>query len=476
MGSKRILAHEGRTIDAEEPNPTLLAKLARDRQRNLDGLFRQKRVARMMKRFVPAPVVRSGIALMASTGVSSGLGLVFWVVAAHLAKPTAVGRASADVSAMSLFALLSQLNLVNIYTRFLPRSGARARRFVIGGYAICVTFALVSSSLLVVAGGARSVLHLSGIEGVAFIGAVGLWTIFVLQDSVLTGLRAAKWVPLENGFFATGKILLLVFLASFGASGIFLSWVIPVVPAVALVSLYLFARRIPDHHVEAAGRSEFPTRRTLRNFVIAEYASSFVGAIGGYLPPVVIVGVLGARAGAYFYLPWLVGTVADALLWNVSTSFVVEAGYARENPRSLLRRSGQLAVSVMLPLLLVLFLGAPLILNILGPKYSSGGTMLLRLVLLSIIPMSVTTLYQMFAWYDGKLWKLVGVQGLRVATFFAITVSLLNPLRTNAAGVGMLSAYGIFALVLIRPVVKRWRTLSSPPSIGGAAGVVTSSP
>ncbi len=37
--------------------------------------------------------------------------------------------------------------------------------------------------------------------------------VFTLQDSVLTGLRAAKWIPLENSLYALAKLLLLVVLA-----------------------------------------------------------------------------------------------------------------------------------------------------------------------------------------------------------------------------------------------------------------------
>lgn len=412
---------------------------------------------------------------MASTGATSVLGLIFWVVAARLSRTAEVGRASAEVSAMTLLAGLSQLNLINIYTRFLPRSGHRTRSFVIFGYAACVVIALAISAVTVGLGLGHTWLHPGLPSALLFIGAVVFWSIFTVQDSVLTGLRAAKWVPVENASFSATKLILLAFLAARGTSGIFLAWAIPVVPAVAFVNLYLFTRRIPRHHEEAHGISEFPTRRTLRNFVVAEYASSVVSNVSTYLTPVLIVTVLGARAGAYFYVPWLISNVNHALLWNISTAFVVEAGYRHEEPKSLLRRSGGLAVAALLPVVVILFFGAPLLLDILGRKYSIGGTDLLRLLALAVIPMTVPTLYEMFAWYEGALWRLVSVQSLRIGLFFAVTVPLLSSLHVSAAGVGLLAADGLFALILLRPVINKWRTLSKPPSIGGAERGVAAS-
>ena len=52
----------------------------------------------------------------------------------------------------------------------------------------------------------------------------------MLQDSVLTGLRATRWVPVENILFSAAKIALLpVFLAlSRELWRLFLAWTVPV--------------------------------------------------------------------------------------------------------------------------------------------------------------------------------------------------------------------------------------------------------
>ena len=43
-----------------------------------------------------------------------------------------------------------------------------------------------------------------------FVVATMAWTVFVLQDSVLAGIRQAGWVPAENLVFSVAKLVLLV--------------------------------------------------------------------------------------------------------------------------------------------------------------------------------------------------------------------------------------------------------------------------
>ena len=49
-----------------------------------------------------SPLVRNALALMVSSMGSSVIGIVFWGVAAHLVSVESIGRASAELSAMTL--------------------------------------------------------------------------------------------------------------------------------------------------------------------------------------------------------------------------------------------------------------------------------------------------------------------------------------------------------------------------------------
>ena len=70
------------------------------------------------------PAYRGSYALVANTVGTNVIGAVYWAVAARLYGPEDLGRATALISALTLVATLSQLNLSNTLMRFLPQMGA----------------------------------------------------------------------------------------------------------------------------------------------------------------------------------------------------------------------------------------------------------------------------------------------------------------------------------------------------------------
>jgi O-antigen/teichoic acid export membrane protein len=121
---------------------------------------------------------------------SSGIGIVFWVVAAHLASVESIGRASAELSAMSLLASLATLSMGSTFIRLLPVSGDRTRQFVARSYGACTSLALVLALVYVAVGLGRRFLPTGIAWRVLFVVVMAFWVVFALQDAALTGLRA----------------------------------------------------------------------------------------------------------------------------------------------------------------------------------------------------------------------------------------------------------------------------------------------
>jgi O-antigen/teichoic acid export membrane protein len=80
---------------------------------------------------LPKSLTVNALALMTATIGANGLGLVFWVVAAHLQPPEVVGQASALVAALTLLAMIAELNLTNVIVRLLPAAG-RLGTYLVG--------------------------------------------------------------------------------------------------------------------------------------------------------------------------------------------------------------------------------------------------------------------------------------------------------------------------------------------------------
>src|ERR1035437_2002066 len=84
----------------------------------------------------PGRLVQNPIALMISSGGTAVIGVIFWVVAAHLASTAAVGRTTAEIAATLLLANLAQLSYGSIFERFLPVAGRFTRDFVTRAYVL----------------------------------------------------------------------------------------------------------------------------------------------------------------------------------------------------------------------------------------------------------------------------------------------------------------------------------------------------
>ena len=151
------------------------------------------------------------------------------------------------------------------------------------------------------------------------------WCIFNLQDSVLTGLTAAAFVPLENVVYSVAKIALLVALV--GASphyGIFASWTAALLVSLIPVNLLIFRRLLPRHERRSKGRESLPedTGRAVR---ISRLRRLAVWLVATTLMPVVVVAVEGATANAYYSLAWMIALPTIAISASTGTALVVAA-------------------------------------------------------------------------------------------------------------------------------------------------------
>src|SRR3954454_15625115 len=192
------------------------------------------------------PLFRNGYALMLSAAATSGLGVVYWMLATRYYSADVVGLNSAVISAMLLVAGVAQLSLVSVITRFLPRAGRATGRLVGAAYALTLSVAALAGLLFVLGvrlwSPALAFLGASPLFALWFVLATMAWCIFTLQDSVLAGMKQAVWVPIENTIFAVAKIALLLFAWPAARYGIFASWTLPGA-AVLLPITYLIFRR-----------------------------------------------------------------------------------------------------------------------------------------------------------------------------------------------------------------------------------------
>ena len=386
------------------------------------------------------------------------LGLVFWGLATHLEPAATVGRASAEIAAMTLLANIAQLSFGSIFERFLPVAGNQTRRFVIRAYMLCEAVALVLAIGYVLLGLGHKFIESALVWRALFIVAVLLWTIFILQDSALIGLRASRWVPVENISFALAKLALLPALIVVAArEGVFIAWTSPVAVAIFGVSWYLFKKRIPEHEARNASTEALPKTREIIFLASAQYASFVLNVISSSIVSLIVIDRLGAVANAHYYLPAVISSGPALLLISLTTSFLVEASSEPHELRHHANMTIATAFAVLIPSMAVGEIFAPDLLRIFGNSYAQHGTTLLRLLILSLPGMAVTTFYSSFAWLDKNVWWLAIRELASAVVYFTVLFIFIGHFGILAIGIASVTSSGLQGLFFLPISIRRYR-------------------
>jgi len=398
-------------------------------------------------------VYREGYALVLSAALSAGLGLVYWLVAARAYSPEVVGLNAAAISTMMLASGIAQLNLVGALLRFVPGAGRSTWRLVGWSYATSVAVAAVVAAavLAIVRQWVPALAFLSSDEGFAlwFVAAVMVWCVFSLQDAVLTGLRRAIWVPVDNVLFAVAKIGLLVgFTTVFPRTGIFASWTLGVVLSVLAINALLVLRLIPGHVRSATASPEVANPRRIGRFVAADYAGGLSWIVATTVIPLLVIQRLGAAENAYYALGWVITMPLYLVSASTASSLVVALVDERTRFRDVAHRVFAQTARLVVPAALLLAAVAPVFLRLFGPEYAHRGTTALRLLALSSIPAMVTALYTGVWRAQRRLPLLVWVRCVQYAAVVLLSLALVRPYGIAGPALAWLAVQTIGAAVL----------------------------
>ena len=411
------------------------------------------------------PLYRNGYALVLGSGLTSALGLVYWVVAARTYSLAAVGVSAALISAMTLLANLAQVNLKSALNRFLPTAGDTTARFVTRSYAVALGASAVVSVIFLAGLDLWSprLRFLSERPGLAlwFVASTMAWTIFVLQDSVFAGIRQAGWVPVENLVYAVTKIVLLVVLVAIAPTlGAFVAWTLPLLALVVPLNLLLFRRLIPRHVRATRGQEQTVAAGQVARYVAADYAAYLILTVTTGALPLIVLGVLGPEASAYYFVSWSIAYALYLIAAGMGVSMIAEASLDPSLLRAHSRRTVLETARLTVPAVAVVVVAAPLILGLLGGDYSRESVVLLRLLALSALPWMIFVTYTNVARVQRRMRAVIGANVALSGLVFAFGLPLLATLGIQGLGLGWLAAQSTVATAIIaghlRHAHRRW--------------------
>ena len=415
---------------------------------------------------ISQPLLRSAYSLVLNVALTSVLGFAFWIVAARLFPSSVVGRDGALVSAMIIFSTVCQLNLGAAMLRFLPIVKLDPRRTVLAAYGVTAALTTVAGTLFVTL--APDVSHNYGFLrqdsaiAVVYVAAAAAWGVFALQDAVLTALRRAPWVPLENAAFGVLKIAALPLLLAAGWShAVFVAWVIPMIALLVPVNYLIFRRALRDR--PARGNEPSPVERFgrvgLARFLTQEYLASIFAQGASTLLPILIVGFIGSRQNAYFYIPFMIVSSFDLVFLNVTSSLTVEGALATSRLPALMRMSVRRFRPLLVGGVLALIVGANVVLLPFGAEYVRGGATVLRVLAAASAFRVIGALFVVICRIEGRGGQILALQ----ASVFVIVTGLAVVLGRAHGIDGVAFAWLIANAAVGCAVAPRvWRVLHQP--------------
>lgn len=401
----------------------------------------------------------NSLALMLSTAITGGLGLLFWAAAGRLYPVAEVGSASAVITSAVMLSTLSNLSLGSMYERFLPISGRLARSFIVRGYLTVTAFAFVlGGAFLLVA--PRDEMFTNTAEIVTFPFFVAVLAVFALQDQTSSGLGVARWAAGKNIFHAVVKfVLLLALFATERSTSIISAWAVPAIVA----SIFVLRAILKNVRTEQryAGKPDLPPRREMWAYFGSAYGITALGSLAPLLVPMIVVATLGAEENAYFSLTWSIVSALYILIGVLIGPYVAEVAAHPEQFHRLTKRFMTLVCIVAIGGSIFLAFVAPFGLGLIGQGYRDQGTSIVQLAAITI-PLSVVgSLYDGLARVRRRMRLAVIVQVVATSIIIGGSIGLSSSMGITAVGLAYLAAEAFGAIVLIVPLIRWIRELSA---------------
>lgn len=403
-------------------------------------------------------IARSGFALILGTLIASGLGMVFWALAARLLTPVQLGIGAALISALSTLSHASQLNLRNLLHRYVPEAGRHAPGLIYRSYALAALVALVLGTgfaiLVAAIAPDLSFLAASPLASAGFVAALVVWTLYSLQEAALTARRLAGYVPLQSLIYSLAKIACLVAIVGILPTGsaILIAWVLPAA-AIGLVTHVMMLRR------EAAPAANAPDKavslRQIASFFGWDYVGALATSISLGIAPILLASLSGAADVAPYYLAWSISYMLYLVSRHVGAAMLAELAANAHRRRAIYAETLVLTLVPVCGGVAFLLVFAPYVMLIFGPDYVESGANILRVLALASIPGSLVTAYLAICRAEEQVRQIALLQVTTLIALIAIGVPLTIALGPIGMAWGWFGAQSVATLlVLILSIIR----------------------
>jgi O-antigen/teichoic acid export membrane protein len=400
-------------------------------------------------RFGAKRLYRDASSIATSSVANAVLGMAFWVFAAKILPPERLGVMTAVLSVIVATGLVVATGIGDAYTALLPAVGPARPIVFRRGQRVFLTLALIAG----VAAAIATTTMLAEVRGSVAVGvlvAVGtlVWAAFTLQNSTLSALGRASWLPAANIAASLGKIALVpVFVVTVGWHSVELAFVVSA--AVLVLVLQPAILRVVDSGKDLPFENTIPPQRALREFdrLVVRTLTSVALSLGVLtVTPFLVTAFAGPSQGALFALSLSIVQTLDFIGAALGVSLVVHASsepeQAAKMARDILIKTAALAALGAVLITAV----APVALRLLNQQYGDmGATTVIAVLSAGSVVRTVYIVWAALQRSRRQMGWLLAMNLITCALLLAVIPTLAD--RHGALG-------GAFALLVAQSVLS----------------------
>ena len=353
-------------------------------------------------------MLRNSLFLMASAGLTAGIGFIFWALVAHLYSSTQIGLATTLLSAISLISFLSTFGFGNTMIRFQAEGAARHRQVsVMLALVAGASFALGTGYVLAVKviSPDLSFIRDKPVYALVLIVICVFATVNLVTDSVFMAARRAEYNTLVDGFIQSlSKLAIPVFVTGMGAMGIVAASGTGYVVA-TLASLYLMNRKLGFRFSFRLGGTRI---RETASYSATTHFSSLLNLIPQLALPIITLRWLGPDDVTYFYLGSQIASLLSTGSYAIGDALFSEGAHDPQQLHSLMKRSAAIMTAVMVPGVGAVILVREPLLSLFGSKYPGHAQGLLTVLALGALAVAFHTWATSALRITGRMKPLLG--------------------------------------------------------------------
>jgi len=392
---------------------------------------------------------KNSIFIYFNTVVAALFGFLFWMFAARLYTAEAIGVASALVSMAGIIANLSGFGLQYGLIRFLPGSSNKEELFssalFISLFGVIVFCSLFIGKIDIFS---PSFKFLSDMHFALIFLLVSLFQISsYLVNNGLLAMRRAEYSFAQNLSLGI-RLILLAFFTFAGALGIFLSIGMAYFSSFVMGIILLFKLKI-----KIKFRLNVKALKEMVRFSLINYINDFVLIAEASILPVIALNNVGAKEAGYFYVAFSIASLLYAIPYSIFTSMFVEGSHGAPLKQNTIK-SLKLAVLLMIPCGIALFLLGDQVLSLFSKEYSENAFGILKLLTLSSFFLTINLIFLSLKRVKKDIKSIFLINLLLLLLTSVLSYYLTTKLGIIGLGLGWSAGQGITSIVVLIMITR----------------------